>query len=203
MPGISLLLRVERLDNGSLVAAVERAGPAQPPDDRGALFYVLVVILVYGCSIVMIIASYTRKNSADRKLSNYLAEMMNVRRRMLQFPIVTAAPAATATALSAPAPTVIASSAPIPTVTASTTAAPDDGGAAVVGADDDDVFDNCSAHVTFVNESRDDDVTDADSLATLDDDSVAGINSAYNYNYNIIADVSSDHDATWSSRLCP
>jgi len=31
-------------------------------DDVGALYYVVAVILIYGCSILMMIASYIRKN---------------------------------------------------------------------------------------------------------------------------------------------
>ena len=37
-------------------------------DDVGALYYVVAVILIYGCSILMMIASYIRKN----KVGNYI-----------------------------------------------------------------------------------------------------------------------------------
>jgi len=38
-------------------------------DDVGALYYVVAVILIYGCSILMMIASYVRKNKVSNCLS--------------------------------------------------------------------------------------------------------------------------------------
>ena len=77
--------RVEQTDNGSLVASLHREVGNQTSalsaaggyynryrhryhhferiqDDAGALYYVVAVILIYGCSILMMIASYIRKN---------------------------------------------------------------------------------------------------------------------------------------------
>jgi len=78
--------RVDQTDNGSLVASLHREPSnhsamltALSPyynryrhryhhhferiqDDVGALYYVVAVILIYGCSILMMIASYIRKN---------------------------------------------------------------------------------------------------------------------------------------------
>jgi len=78
--------RVEQTDNGSLVASLHREPANQTAfggagggyynryrhryhhhferiqDDVGALYYVVAVILIYGCSILMMIASYIRKN---------------------------------------------------------------------------------------------------------------------------------------------
>jgi len=78
--------RVEQTDNGSLVASLHREVANQTltsltagsgyynryrhryhhferiQDDVGALYYVVAVILIYGCSILMMIASYIRKN---------------------------------------------------------------------------------------------------------------------------------------------
>ena len=68
--------------NWSLVGLVPGAGtpPQRPPqvDGMGAGYYVIVVILVYGMSIVMLIASgIKRKHSKileDRQINNYLKE---------------------------------------------------------------------------------------------------------------------------------
>ena len=47
---------------------------ATPPstDDIGALYYVVAVILIYGLSIVLMIASHIRKNKQDNQLKAYL-----------------------------------------------------------------------------------------------------------------------------------
>jgi len=42
-------------------------------DDVGALYYVVAVILIYGCSILMMIASYIRKNKVTYLLTYSLA----------------------------------------------------------------------------------------------------------------------------------
>lgn len=60
-------------------------------DDLGALYYVVAVILIYGCSIVMMIASYIRKNKDDRRLKRCLKEMAFVRKRELHMSIMWAA----------------------------------------------------------------------------------------------------------------
>lgn len=55
--------------------------PCLIKDDLGALYYVVAVIVIYGFSIVMMIASYIRKNKDDRRLKRYLQEMAFVRKR--------------------------------------------------------------------------------------------------------------------------
>jgi len=78
--------RVEQTENGSLVASLHREDGNQTmispggyynryrhryhhfervQDDVGALYYVVAVILIYGCSILMMIASYIRKNKVS------------------------------------------------------------------------------------------------------------------------------------------
>ncbi|BFZ16680.1 hypothetical protein BsWGS_19719 [Bradybaena similaris] len=49
-------------------------------DDIGALYYVVAVILIYGLSIVMMIASHIRKNKQDNQLRTYLKEMAKLRK---------------------------------------------------------------------------------------------------------------------------
>lgn len=65
-------------------------------DDLGALYYVVAVILIYGCSIVMMIASYIRKNKDDRRLKRCLKEMAFVRKRELHMSLMWAATKAAA-----------------------------------------------------------------------------------------------------------
>ena len=73
-------------------------GRKHADDDVGALYYVIAVIFIYGCSILMMIASYIRKNKTDRKLNRYLKEMANVRKRERQMQLLNAtAKAATIT----------------------------------------------------------------------------------------------------------
>ena len=73
-------------------------GHKHADDDVGALYYVIAVIFIYGCSILMMIASYIRKNKTDRKLNRYLKEMANVRKRERQMQLLNAtAKAATIT----------------------------------------------------------------------------------------------------------
>ncbi|CAG5128407.1 unnamed protein product, partial [Candidula unifasciata] len=66
-------------DNITWVGYIEdprRAGD----DDIGALYYVVAVILIYGLSIVMMIASHIRKNKQDNQLRTYLKEMAKLRK---------------------------------------------------------------------------------------------------------------------------
>jgi len=82
-------LRVDITQNGSLVASIQRELANNTPvnagyynryrhryhhfdrvqDDVGALYYVVAVILIYGCSILMMIASYIRKNKVSQSFT--------------------------------------------------------------------------------------------------------------------------------------
>ena len=90
-----LRLQVQRLDNGTFIATFllsvndsdnERSlesllNPRRPPyDDEGALYYVIVVICIYGLSIILMIASLVRKNKKDNGIINYMKDMDKVRR---------------------------------------------------------------------------------------------------------------------------
>ena len=66
-------------DNSSLFVDVHK--PKNNYDDSGALYYVVIVIFLYGFSIIMLIGSQVRKNTMDSRISGYLKEMPNVRKR--------------------------------------------------------------------------------------------------------------------------
>lgn len=83
--------KIEPANNGSFLASVIHDANRREKDDVGALYYVVAVILIYGLSILMMIASYIRKNKMDRKLNRYLKEMANVRKREQQMQLFTAA----------------------------------------------------------------------------------------------------------------
>ncbi|WAR23319.1 hypothetical protein MAR_036988 [Mya arenaria] len=72
-----LRFRIETSKNDSYTAHVEQ----QPTDydDTGALYYVVAVVLIYGLSIVVMIASHIRRNKQDGQLRSYLKEMAALR----------------------------------------------------------------------------------------------------------------------------
>lgn len=82
--------KIEKIENGSFVASVTHEQNTKVQDDTGALYYVVAVILIYGCSILMMIASYIRKNNSDRGLGRYLKEMAYVRKRETQMQLLAA-----------------------------------------------------------------------------------------------------------------
>ena len=88
--------KIESAENGSFLASVVHEASRRQDDDVGALYYVVAVIFIYGLSILMMIASYIRKNKMDRKLNRYLKEMANVRKRETQLQLFNAAAKAAA-----------------------------------------------------------------------------------------------------------
>ena len=68
-----------RTENNSFEAMVDTIRKSDE-DDIGALYYVVAVVLIYGLSIVMMIASHIRKNKQDSQLRNYLKEMSILRK---------------------------------------------------------------------------------------------------------------------------
>src|SRR6218665_2963058 len=97
--------KFEQNENGSFVVSVfqESHRSIHQQDDVGALYYVVAIILIYGCSILMMIASYIRKNKVDRRLNRYLKEMANVRKRERRMTLMSTAAAAAKTKRSAAA----------------------------------------------------------------------------------------------------
>ena len=84
------MFKIEQNDNGTFVASIIQNKHTVEQDDVGALYYVVVVIFLYGCSILMMIASYIRKNNVDRKLNRYLKDMANFRKREQQLQLFNA-----------------------------------------------------------------------------------------------------------------
>jgi hypothetical protein len=89
-----LRLHVQQLNNGTFIATFLHGtndsetsrrldhflSPYNPPyDDRGALYYVVAVILIYGMSIILMIGSLVRKNQKDSGITNYMKDMDKVR----------------------------------------------------------------------------------------------------------------------------
>ena len=101
----SFTFQISQVENGSLVASIIQDKNPYRSDDVGALYYVVAVIFIYGCSILMMIASYIRKNNNDRKLNRYIKEMAGVRKRETQMQLLSAT--AKAANLSAKRPTVV------------------------------------------------------------------------------------------------
>lgn len=65
-------------ENETFVAVVDTV--RKDKDDIGALYYVVAVVLIYGLSIVMMIASHIRKNKQDNQLRTYIKEMAMLRK---------------------------------------------------------------------------------------------------------------------------
>ena len=75
----NLQFRIETSNNESFVAYVDNRQTNY--DNIGALYYVVAVVLIYGLSIVMMIASHIRKNKQDSQLRAYLKEMAALRKK--------------------------------------------------------------------------------------------------------------------------
>lgn len=65
-------------ENETFVAVIDTV--RKDSDDIGALYYVVAVVLIYGLSIVMMIASHIRKNKQDNQLRAYIKEMALLRK---------------------------------------------------------------------------------------------------------------------------
>ncbi|KAL8622523.1 hypothetical protein ACOMHN_034186 [Nucella lapillus] len=74
-----LHVRLHQQENDTWVGVIEDPRMGEK-DDIGALYYVVAVILIYGLSIVMMIASHIRKNKQDCQLRAYLKEMALLRK---------------------------------------------------------------------------------------------------------------------------
>ncbi|XP_045156930.2 uncharacterized protein LOC123523309 [Mercenaria mercenaria] len=71
--------RIQATDNETYVAIVDSRETDY--DNSGALYYVVVVVLIYGLSIIMMIASHIRRNKQDGQLRSYLKEMAILRKK--------------------------------------------------------------------------------------------------------------------------
>ncbi|CAG5133770.1 unnamed protein product [Candidula unifasciata] len=76
---LTIRLHKATSDNNTWIGVIDD-GISASDDSLGALYYVVAVILIYGMSIVMMIASHIRKNKQDNQLRNYLKEMAKLRK---------------------------------------------------------------------------------------------------------------------------
>ncbi|XP_064625571.1 uncharacterized protein LOC135486584 [Lineus longissimus] len=86
----SLQFHMKKVGNDTFYATLIQDGhshgrithyPRPDYDDVGALYYVIAVVLIYGLSIVMMIASHIKKNKMDSHISIYLKEIAFVRKQ--------------------------------------------------------------------------------------------------------------------------
>lgn len=63
------------------IATNDTVAQGSPHDPQGAVMYVVIVVFLWGFSIVLLIASYVRKNQSDRTISLYLEEIKVVRKQ--------------------------------------------------------------------------------------------------------------------------
>ena len=75
----NLRFRLQEEGNDTLLAIAENQTVEY--DTNGAVFYVVFVVLIYGLSIVMMIASHIRRNKHDSHLRSYLKEMTILRKK--------------------------------------------------------------------------------------------------------------------------
>ena len=87
-------LKISRLNNGSFVASVldheihshngsqvwATLEPESGYDDQGALYYVIVVVFMYGFSIILMIGSSMKKSQQDNGMNTYMKDLDKMRR---------------------------------------------------------------------------------------------------------------------------
>ena len=72
-------LSVSQLDNFPLVFNASDTTEATAYDDKGALYYVIAVIFIYGFSIVLMIGSTVKRKDHDDGVHNYLNGLEKIR----------------------------------------------------------------------------------------------------------------------------
>ena len=75
----NMRFRIQATNNETFVAILDTHETEY--DNNGAVYYVVVVVLIYGLSIVMMIASHIRRNNQDGQLRSYLKEMAILRKK--------------------------------------------------------------------------------------------------------------------------
>lgn len=92
--GRSFLFMLMNDDNSSYVAYIipdntssltsSSSAPHRDYDDTGALYYVLAVIFMYGCSIIMMFASFVNKSDQDNTIVTYMKDMERLGKLQMQ-----------------------------------------------------------------------------------------------------------------------
>lgn len=75
----NLRFKIQATQNDTYIAVIEQN--PRDYDNIGARYYVIAVVLIYGLSIVMMIASHIRRNKQDGQLRSYLKEMAALRKK--------------------------------------------------------------------------------------------------------------------------
>lgn len=75
----NLRFRIQTSNNETYVAIIDSRETNY--DNIGALYYVVAVVMIYGLSIVMMIASHIRRNKQDGQLRSYLKDMAALRKK--------------------------------------------------------------------------------------------------------------------------
>ena len=90
--GSILKFKLSHLPNGTIIANILEYRPGQNNsndtsqsdvdeyDDQGALFYVIVVVLIYGCSIVLMIGSSMKKSRDENLGHKYMQDLDRIKR---------------------------------------------------------------------------------------------------------------------------
>ena len=80
-------LRIHHLHNGTYLASVidethhyNTSTVQNEYDDTGALYYVIAVVLMYGCSIILMIGSSIKKSKNDNGVHKYMKDMDKIKR---------------------------------------------------------------------------------------------------------------------------
>ena len=89
-PGDKTILRLKltRLINGTFIASVvdnikvqnDSLSGKAPYDNEGALYYVVIVIFIYGFSIILLIGSSIKKSKQDMGVHRYMKNFDQIRR---------------------------------------------------------------------------------------------------------------------------
>jgi hypothetical protein len=69
---------------GELLYSSNHSLPAETYDSDGAAYYILAVIFMYGCSILMMIASFVKKSSPENSGVKYMKDLQSLEKLQLQ-----------------------------------------------------------------------------------------------------------------------
>ena len=82
---ITLTFKITQYGNNSFIGEIVNTNMTKSQsqteyDNEGAVYYVLAVIFMYGCSILLMIGSFIKKTKHDNHITTYMKDMEKVRR---------------------------------------------------------------------------------------------------------------------------